>query len=149
MEEVVRGQADEADAQQYRHHQGDDPDDDPEYDGVGRHDGRADGLVVDRGHHGVDRVQGAVRQVVGEIVIGHAKRLVAGGRNRRRDDVANPQTCWARCARPTTGPRCTDTKGCCPAMAERSFTTWSTSSQAPSAMASRSSGASAATLATR
>jgi hypothetical protein len=53
------------------HGQGDDPDDDPEHDGAGRHDGGADGLVVDRGHHGVDGVQGAVRQVVGEVVIGH------------------------------------------------------------------------------
>ena len=54
MEEVDRGEADEPDAQQHQDHQGDHDDDDPEDDGAGGHDGRADRLVVDRGHDGVD-----------------------------------------------------------------------------------------------
>ena len=50
------------DAEEHTTVMADDGDDDPEDDAAGGHDGRADGLVVDRGHDGVDRVEGTVRQ---------------------------------------------------------------------------------------
>ena len=53
----------------------DDGDDDAEDDAAGGHDGRADGLVVDRGDDGVDRVEGTVGQRVGEVVLSHGVRL--------------------------------------------------------------------------
>ena len=90
---------------------GDDPDDDPEHDRPCRHDGGADGLVVDRGHHGVDGVQGTVGQVVGEAVIGHRHRLVAGGRNSGPARCSTTPTVLGPVWEPTTGPSCTETSG--------------------------------------
>src|SRR5580698_7870017 len=55
------GHTDEADAEEHDDGDADDGDDDAEDDAPRRHDGRADGLVVDGGDDGVDGFEGPVR----------------------------------------------------------------------------------------
>ena len=90
VEQVDGEQPDEADAEEHGHGQGDDGDDDAEDHAARRHDGRADGLVVDRGHHRVDGVEaldGPAASV--KLRFGHGARLVGGSVRSARHDVTD------------------------------------------------------------
>ena len=96
------GQADEPDAEEDHDGDADDGDDDAEDDAAGGHDGRADGLVVDGGDHGVDRVEGTVRTSASEMSFSATAR----------DYPAVPVASWqARCSR---RPPCWARRGCRP-----------------------------------
>src|SRR5580692_8229183 len=69
-----RGQADETDAE----HDDDGDADHGDDDAAGGDDGGPNRLVVDRRHHGVDRVEGTGGQRVRKIVLSHRVRLPGG-----------------------------------------------------------------------